>query len=348
MATFTGELLASAIAYDFGLTSIGGAPSIVGVGPLCDVEGGSFTDVVVSPTSDTFTGWLYETAWERFRERILIKYQYNDTGLVTEDLLITGWIWNTYLASDATLLDIAWFQGTGLSVSGIAVSDVLEATRSVVVTYTVLPAGPLTIDASVTYEFDLQSTTANFDGSRGAILMAYPQAGKGYAEARAFSTDLFRSENGTEFRTPRLPSGVSPNRRVRFPMSGFSQGELERIQNGLSFGLYSAVLVPLWWSLGTLTSGSDGSDTLSLVTTNREFEVGGYLVLLKADLSLGVSRQIVSFGASSVVVSVDVPSGWNAGDWVLPAIGATPDKRGMLRGTVPPNMAGTVEFIELR
>lgn len=153
-----------------------------------------------------------------------------------------------------------------------------------------------------------------------------PQAQAGSVELEtSYLTEVIRSDNGTE---QRAMYREIPSRKLRFTartVELYRTGWLD----ALTYGAQGEELtVPYWPHASALTATATAGAlvVLSLDTTDRDYQVNGYLVLWASERH-AEECQIVAVGGSSVTV-VTLAESWPTGTIVLPAF------RGTFSGTL--------------
>jgi hypothetical protein len=285
------------------------------------LAGATYVDGVFPVREEVFPAWLLEDYehWYEIDGKILIAPARYELGLVTDDISRSGLIWNNREA-DATLLVIDVLNPVGIILSGIAEGQVIPGRQDNVHSYLIIREGPASIDSRFEYQFGSENVEQTITGFRGVVFPFRPRD-SGYAEGREWSTDVFRSDSGTERRG--TLTNDTPPRTVVFPLRSHRFEERAAAENLLRFGARYAFLVPLWFSASRLTLATDGTETVSASTTDREFAVGGFVALIRDDVRnpFSVVRQIASITGSSITFTDVVDAAQFAvGSWCIPAI----------------------------
>lgn len=148
-----------------------------------------------------------------------------------------------------------------------------------------------------------------------AVFSVQPQAGTVELDL-AYLTEVARSDNGTE---QRASYREIPARRLRFAARAMDPRSAARLE-ALTYGAHGAELtVPYWPHASELSApAAPGSNVvLSLDTADRDFQVGGWLVLW-LDEDTVEACAVLAVGGGSVTVS-SLAGTWPAGAKVLPA-----------------------------
>jgi hypothetical protein len=317
---------------------------------------GVFVDAQIGPVVPlrTHGGQTLESFNDLIKERLLISPAVIDVGLIVSSQTFTGIIWNNYRVTlqDATLDEMIVSGNEGIALDGLAVNDVILATKSIEYIYTVTNIGPVIIDAEYDFVFDLQTLEQDLFGFRGSVLISEPLA-DGYGENRAFTTNLFRSIGGREYRQ-QLSNDPIPVRSTEMSIKAFTRAELSQLENVIRFGAAFNIVVPLWFSLTKLTDDTNAlTNILSVESTDhREFSTVNQLVIIGVGKNINerqfVVRQIMSLTATTIVVNGPPGAGWFAGDYVLPCIGATPQTSSSFEYLIERRASAKLSFQEIR
>lgn len=156
----------------------------------------------------------------------------------------------------------------------------------------------------------------------GVTMVIPPQ--KGYRETREFRTQISTAFSGREWRDSFHEDDtqdLTPLRTVQYPVKSRDRQELQWIENLLTKGQTTEIRVPLWLSRSTLTQDTDGTATIYLDTTDREFSTDLEVLVVRQNLSNYVVRSIQTINAGNLILTATVPSGFTAGeDWVMPLL----------------------------
>jgi hypothetical protein len=297
------------------------------------------------PASNTYAGIADEEQWAVLKNKIIISTSEFSLGTIIDSIVKTVDIWNSY-EKQATLESITESAtNQGVTVSGVSVGDVLDGLHGMSATFTIARFGTLTVNTQYDFSFDLQDVLVLFTGTRGIVLIDRPLT-SGYAESRAWQTDIFVSENGTEHRAALMDCEI-PRRAITFPFK-IGRNRSDRyasIENIVTFGLQYAIFIPLWHSLTALTVAPSGTTTVYCDTANCDFDQVDKVVIISAsDMSYAV-RNISEVGSTSLVLDQSV-SGFAVGDFVLPIIAATPDTKNSFEWNLPA-ASGKMKFVEV-
>lgn len=358
MSTFQGQLIADVLPADTG-ADVPIPPTITGVGDPVKVSlpiQGPITFNQIGPVVPlrTYGGQALESFNDLIKERLIIHPPNIDVGLIVTTQEFEGLIWNNFRETlqDAELSDILESGTEGIELTGIQPNDIIQAMKDRVYTYTVRNIGPVIIDAEYTFVFDLQTLLQTLRGFRGSVIISEPMA-EGYAERRAFITNVFRSVGGKEFRE-QLSNDPVPVRSVDMSVKAFTRGELAQLENVIRFGAAYNIVVPLWFSLTRLTVGTDDLTNIIHVesTDHREFDSVDQVVILGVGKNINerqfVVRQIISQTATTIVLNNPPGAGWFVGDFVLPCIGATPQSSSSFEYLIERRASAKLSFQEIR
>lgn len=331
MASFPSETLNNPI-FPAGLL-LPPDPQPAGFLPGIPVLSCTKSHVIRQPVEHTNPGECLPNFFDIINGHILIKPITIDMGLVIDAITKTGIIWNVHQTIDAELLSITEINTAGISQSGITVSELLVRTKSVVVSYTASPDGPVIIDAQFIYNFDIESVFQNIIGVRGISLPNEPLPA-GYVQEYTVKTEIYRSEDGTENRI-NLYNDTTANRRISMNLKPMTERALSEIQNAFTFAEFGLVFIPVWLSESALTTATTGiGNFIFCDTSDREFRIEGAVLVYKNELrrpNCGERkvevRTIVDITPTSIEVDVPFGIGFDIDDLVLPVIECTPDTK---------------------
>lgn len=242
-----------------------------------------------------------------------------ETGLVAYPVSYDVEIWNAYLTQPVTLNSLVWTEGEGVTTSGLTVPVTIGELLSDLFSVTISEQGPVTIGASGLFSFDIGNDYLLITGTRGLPLIIPPDR-DGYAEVRWWSTDIFRSQDGTEQRNSLMDVA---KRGVESVISTDEELEVHRLESLMMVGSKYQILQPLWMSKTVLTQATDGTTTIYVDTTNREFVVADFVLLRVSDLHYDI-KQIITVAATYITVD-KAPGSFAAGTAIVPMIKATPE-----------------------
>lgn len=142
-----------------------------------------------------------------------------------------------------------------------------------------------------------------------------PTWGSQITERLEWRTDVLTSETGAE---QRLPRRLTPRRTVSalFYLKG---PDRQQFENYLAAHGASRWLIPLWFDVSTLSSSAlAGSDVINVNTTDREFVVGGLVVLRGKTLNSWEVGVIESIAAGSITLVDPLENPWPTETKVYP------------------------------
>lgn len=279
-------------------------------------------------------------------EKILVKPPVISVGTILQTRQFEGLIWNTFRETPAVLESIAAAgDNAGIFIQGIEDDDVIAPRRDRVITYEVTRTGPLTIEVTFQFAFDIGDGFQRLTGSRGIVLTIRPLS-SGYVESVGFATDIGESDDGTEYRATEMPNG-GPTRRATFPFQARTREQVTALQMALQFGARFTIFVPLWGSQMELTGPVEGSTILPVDTTLADFANITSVMAIERHGDTFEVRSILATDPAFIEVA-DPVSGFIAGDLIVPLVQMTPDRETQVRYTSERRAVGSIEFEEVR
>lgn len=158
-------------------------------------------------------------------------------------------------------------------------------------------------------------------------VLILPSNSQGYSEERKYTTELFVTEDGTEFRDSHMPDALDgPTRAVQFAFRSAKMQEARMLHNQMGYGISDSLKVPLVFSKSLLTSILSSSATVACVTTDKEYETVDQIVVMLADYSSYEVGTIDSVAANSITLTGSITGPFPVGSFVFPLILASPPK----------------------
>lgn len=139
------------------------------------------------------------------------------------------------------------------------------------------------------------------------VWMFPPNWGSPVSERLDWRTDVLSSESGAE---QRLPRRLTPRRTLSalFYLTG---PDRQQFENYIAAHGASRWAIPLWFDISTLSAPvSSGADTISVDTQDREFVVGGLVVLRGKSLNSWEIGVVESLTTSSITLVDPLENSW--------------------------------------
>jgi hypothetical protein len=319
-------------------------PPVLNFFMIGDQRQGNKESSAYIPLSNMRNGNFLGEQWEILKNKIIISTTEYSLGTIVDSIVKTFYIWNTF-SQQAMLETISVSsENQGISISGISVGYVLDALHGIPVSLTIDRFGKLNVNSKYSFMFNLQDCYILISGVRGIILIKRPLV-NGYAESRAWNTDVFISENGTEYRSLLMDCEI-PRRTITFPFSiGRNRAkDYASVENIITFGLKQEMFVPLWHSATKLSQDASGT-TIYCDTSNCDFDQVNKIAIISQSGKSYTVRGISSIGATSLLLDQSV-SGFEIGDFVLPLIITTPDTENSMEWNFKTGK-GSIKFLEV-
>lgn len=254
--------------------------------------------------------WFYNVKNENLTPVFTSLDRNFDFGVITEEKLVKFYIRN---ADDKSIyLQDIKNEVNGVRISGINAGDTLKQNEWRKVILTVQNAGDIDAKGEIKFIFENQTIILKISGTR-AVIFAY-RPNFSYSQTKEFKTDIFTAQNGKETRVAKLNR---PKISVSFSIT------TKEIENGvidvLNFALNKYCLIPLWLSLTLCTEDSKGE---ILKCDTRDFDK--YLIIWR-DFNDYNFAKILKLGEESITIDKKIEA--KKGDFILPVIKATPNKR---------------------
>lgn len=226
-------------------------------------------------------------------------------------------LYNAYRTQSHTLDSIVKNNVAGLTFVGEPTNspNVLGPLSGFVVTVTVDPSGPVTINATIDYTFNALSLTKTLTitGSRTVIMATPPDAN--IVESWEWLTDIIEADSGDEQRI-----SVRDVPRQTFTYKFLREdADLAPLLNQI-WGWHELIwALPIWTDYTFLTSDiSAGSTSIPVETTaNRDFRVGDLALVWQDEFNFEAG-EIVTINASSIDVLQPTLAAFTAPAYVMP------------------------------
>ncbi len=213
------------------------------------------------------------------------------------------------------LLSIIASNEEGMRLSNLVAPLSIPARGTKEFTLTAEPQGDLEIKTTFLFVFTHQSLLLRLHGLRAVVISLIP-CGE-YTEGEEWATDIFTAQNGKE---RRVQLCQKPKRFCEFTLTPDSSHAQESIEELISYALKFYCMMPLWFSSSTLKENTS-SFTLSLDTKDKDFEVGGFVIVHQAIGFTFAKVQSLSPTTMTLDRSVTAPKGAK----VVPLMKSTPD-----------------------
>lgn len=255
--------------------------------------------------------------FDDFYNRIHVTPSGFDLGTLVGDVIETVELWNAYLESK-TLSAINGVNADGITIEGSPNPPTILAPnelRSFVLT--TLIEGNAAIDAVFTFGFpSANSPTVSIVGARSVVFAFPPNWADRITDRREWRTDIIEAFDGSEQR--RRTRG-SPRRQIEYSLGEESQSRRFLMSAAWDIGARSWQL-PIWFDGQAIQSDLPiGSTSIAIDTTDRDFVVGGVVVLMGPTSRPNELVEVLSFTSSLVTFKRPTVKYWGAGTMIYPA-----------------------------
>jgi hypothetical protein len=152
-------------------------------------------------------------------------------------------------------------------------------------------------------------------GSRVTVWRFRPNWKRELIERWGWLTDVLTAYDNSE---QRVKLRAVPRREYEFQALAVG-ADRQRLENALWGWQHRVFAVPIWQDKRTLTAGaSSGASSLSLSTTDTEFEADGLVVLMNDTLTVEAA-EILSVSSNSLALKLPLQNAWPQGTHVYPA-----------------------------
>ena len=253
---------------------------------LVRTTGGGVPPVVVTPPVPTVPpgGPLICEMYEReLFNKLIFSPRVIDLGFALSDQVVTVDAWNSSFTYAVMFSDVVSDDSTVTVLDDDSPSS-MAPTTSRTFHIKVAAQGTASVNALVTFTFTNLLTGAPFTGTdvlltalRMVVFTPPPNWDSGYQETRAYLTSIIQSFDGSEQRSQLRDI---PSRTWNYTVSAVEPRDASFI-NSLLYGWQAQVFaVPHW--LKAQNPNNDitaGNTTISVDTTDSEFEVGGLAIV---------------------------------------------------------------------
>lgn len=218
-------------------------------------------------------------------------------------------VWNAYTTAK-TLDSVLGANTTGLTLSEPGATPLQYAPlqeRDYVLQ--ISTEGAADVDASYAFAFGAEVLTLEVTGSRVIAWTFRPNWSEPVVERLQWATDVLTSYDGTEQRI-RLRQYPRRTFEFAFAVDGAQRRKMETALYGWGARAWA---LPVWHDGQALTSTAlAGAQSLTIDTTNRDYRVGGLLMLLAEDGTSEV-HEIEGIAGSTVTIPGALAQTWPAG-----------------------------------
>ena len=227
-------------------------------------------------------------------------------------------MWNAYLESALTLDDLAITGTGGVSIVGLAETDIFSPTEEIVFSTVLSLIGAPVVDNTVTFTFSNGDVVVFLVvGTRVMVFPYPPQTDTVYTETYSWLTSVLRKYNGKEQRIrnrldPRITKEITT-----FPTTLFDQSTLNQLLSGWQPSLFG---VPIWSEeRKTKTAHSAGDSVITVDTDYAEFAVGWSAVIIDSLQNFeGLNIISVGGGFINLETGYSLANSYVAGATVVP------------------------------
>lgn len=250
--------------------------------------------------------------------KIIVIPRSKDMGFVLSDQQFTAEVWNAKRQA-RTLSEIGITGNSGVNVDDpFGVPLHYATTQSRLYTVNVLVSGAPNIDNVIVFDFAGETGGADITltGTRLVVFSFAPDWAEGLREKIGYLTDVIAAYDDTE---QRVQLRSVPSRGVVFrvlTVDARDSAALDSLVWGWKHRVYG---VPVWQDIKPLNAPiSVGGQTISVSTTDREFEAGG-LCLVWRDIYDWEAFGIQSLTGSQITTTAKAQKNFQTqGTYVLP------------------------------
>lgn len=247
----------------------------------------------------------------------------HDFGLVLEEQNLQIALFNS-AHTNRELLGVYPLKNSGVTLSGVSAPYSFKPLEEINITFKIAPVGDLAIEAVYTFVFAGQTIIVTFFGERIAIFelqdvifKRLPQME--YAEGETLQTDIFTAQNGKETRQPLVERA---KRYVEYKIRPQTNADVIELQDAVTRAMRTFCYQPLWFSAAKIKENSVNTVTVKADTINRDFEVGGMVMLQRLDgLYMFASVHAMSDTTISFERIINAQDGWI----IVPIIKMSPE-----------------------
>lgn len=264
-------------------------------------------------------------------DRIHVTPRSIDLGSIVSTQTRTIVVWNAY-AEQKTLTSITSPNAAGLTLTQPGGVPLLyNALQQVTYTLQATLDGEANLEATYTFSFGAEALDVEVFGSRITPWVWRPDWSQPMVERLQWETEVLTAYDGSE---QRIRLREFPRRTFEF---GFAaEGKLRRRLETSIYGWGArSWALPVWPDGERLTStATSGASSITVTTTNRDYRVGGLVMLLADDGAYEV-HEILSLAAGSLTIKSVLASTWTTGSCtVYPVrLAKLPDAHGFARFT---------------
>lgn len=289
-------------------------PPSTGVGVLVSgaLAGGSHSSNAPHMGVDNAPGSMVAGFWKLcLADRILAKPLRVQFGVVSQPTQKTVSLWNTH-AFNVTLMS------SGITAHGVTsdmpVNSVLGAMLDRDVALTAALEGAAQINGVLEMLWSSgHVTNIIIEGLRGLVFAYRPD--EGYEELDEFSTNIFDSLNGSEYRESYISVA---KKNFAYTVRAVSEQQFAEIQNKLHAAARVPLIQPVWSSETKLLQPTTGIPTIYINTVESDFQAGDILLFYVSETIFDV-RQITAVNSGNITLATAPEINFPAGTMVLPA-----------------------------
>ena len=302
------------------------APSstVVTHDPVAAIDGTKGDTQPVDWPQDSKTGQYVPVNFDDFYYRIILTPTVYALGNILFDSNEPVEVFNGYFV-DKTLTDFTFDTSWGINpTEPVAAPYDFIPLGYQSWDFSILLAGPATVDTDASWAIDGQTYAVNFTGNRVFLFSAPPNWNKPLKETLTWNSGVSRSFAGDEQRQSLVER---PRLRLEYDYVLANHNDIATLTNRVFGWELRTLAVPRWQDRSSLDSAASvGNTVVSCNTAHLGFYDGG-LALIYVSPTVWEVLDILTVAAGSLTMELPVRNNWPAGTKLFPVyIGQLPSK----------------------
>jgi len=231
--------------------------------------GNSTPTFTISPHQ--YTGYITDPIYSDWYNRIRLNPSYINVGTLTIDKVYDVEVWNADLYNSRILNNLGLVNIDGIEIEGpTSYPYIFSPTHAELYRIKVKKGGPPTVDAKITFNFDIYSIPIVIEGRR--VIVFYWMPRRQFTEKLEWLTDLIETYSDEQ----RIALRIAPRRHITYSYVKTPQYGSEMITLTKAW-VFRTWGVPIWAEAEKIASIPSGATTISFNTKNASYDNAAFI-----------------------------------------------------------------------
>lgn len=237
------------------------------------------SNLPVTTTARAISGHIAKSYLDDFYNRVHLTPRAIDAGTLLATKTYQIGVWNAYL-DPINLLAIGRSGTSGITDSGVAAPSVFSPLEEATLTLIVTPSGPVSIDATYTFSFDVASVQTHVTGRRGVVWGYVPQVP--FRESLEWKTDVISSFSAEQ----RIALRVAPRQTFSNDYR-INSAQLTEAKGKASRSVHQPFGIPVWTEATYVGAIPQGATEILFDTSNADYRADDLMYVWESDSKSG-------------------------------------------------------------